>query len=204
MDTDYTPNSHKYRAEQEEKKEEKEKLEPVVNTATRRRRSGLSKIRGAIVSDGASNVGNHVVMDVLIPAFKNALSDVVTDGINMILFGDTKKRERGGYSRSGYYSYDTSWRESSSGSNYRNRRNYGYDFDEVFFDSRGDAEAVLDRMNEILAHYGIVRVADFYELSGLECQYTDNKYGWSSIRTAEVIHGRDGYYIRLPKAMPIE
>lgn len=201
MMAEYTPNSHKYKAE----KEEREKVEKVVTGAVKRKKkSELGKLGDAIISEDAKNVKNHVIMDVLVPAFKNALSDVVTDGINMILFGDTRRRSSSG-SRSGYVAYDT--RYNTSGSSYRREssiRSTGYDFDDVILDSRGEAEEVLERMLELIDTYGLVRVADLYDLVGLSCNYTDNKYGWTSLRTAEVIRGRDGYGLKLPKAMPIE
>ena len=197
---EYTPNSHKFKAEQKEK-EEREKIEKVV-TGKRKKKSELSKISNAMISEDVRNVKHHILMDVLIPACKNALSDVVTDAINMLLFGDTKRKSSSG-SRSRYYSYETRFDSGYS----RERASYqrsSYDFDDVVLDSRGEAEEILDAMNDILSRYGLVRVADMYELAGLTCDYTDNKYGWTSLRTAEIIRGRDGYGLKLPKAMPID
>ena len=60
-------------------------------------------------------------------------------------------------------------------------------------------------MDELIATYGVVRVADFYELVGVTGNYTDNKYGWTDIRNASVVRARDGgYIIKLPKAFPID
>lgn len=197
---EYTPNSHKFKAEQKEK-EEREKIEKVA-TGKRKRKSELSKISDAIISEDARNVKHHILMDVLVPAFKNALSDVVTDAINMLLFGDTKRKSSSG-SRSRYYSYDARFDSGYSRERPSYRRS-DYDFDDVILDSRGEAEEILDAMNDILGRYGLVRVADMYELAGLTCNYTDNKYGWTSLRTAEIVRGRDGYGLKLPKAMPID
>ena len=58
-------------------------------------------------------------------------------------------------------------------------------------------------MDEIMEEYGIVRVADLYDLVGITGDYTDNKYGWTNIRSAEVVRVRDGYKIKMPRAMPI-
>ena len=52
--------------------------------------------------------------------------------------------------------------------------------------------------------YGLVRVADLYDLVGITGSYTDNKYGWTNIRNVEPIRVRDGYMLKLPKAMPID
>ena len=66
-----------------------------------------------------------------------------------------------------------------------------------------EAEDVLERMDELIATYQVVSVADFYDLVGVSGNYTDNKYGWTDIRNASVIRVRDGYMIKLPKALPL-
>ena len=52
--------------------------------------------------------------------------------------------------------------------------------------------------------YGLVRVADLKDLVGISDNYTDNKYGWTNIRNAEIVRVRDGYMIKMPKAVPID
>lgn len=72
------------------------------------------------------------------------------------------------------------------------------------FESRGEAEEVLSRMNELIDTYGLVSVADAYDLCGTTSVYTDNKRGWTNLDGAEVIRIRGGYYkLCLPKALPI-
>lgn len=78
-----------------------------------------------------------------------------------------------------------------------------YDYDDIILESRGEAEDVLERMDELIATYQLVSVADFYDLVGVSGNYTDNKYGWTDIRNASVIRVRDGYMIKLPKALPL-
>lgn len=200
---EYTPNSHRYKAEQKEK-EEREKVEKIVSGSVKRKKTTeLDKIGKAIISEDARNVKNHIVMDVLVPAFKNALSDVVTDAINMILFGDTKRRGSSSSGSPRYVAYDSRFRDSSY-NRQESRRTSNYNFDDVILDTRGDAEEVLDRMNELIDRYGLVRVADMYDLVGLQCNYTDNKYGWNSLRTAEIIRDRDGYRLKLPRVVPFD
>jgi len=51
----------------------------------------------------------------------------------------------------------------------------------------------------------MVSVADLYELVGIQGSYTDNKYGWTkNIRNASVVRVRDGYLLKLPKALPFD
>ena len=42
------------------------------------------------------------------------------------------------------------------------------------------------------------------KLADLEHNYTDNKYGWTSVKTARIIARRDGYEIEMPKRMPLD
>jgi hypothetical protein len=50
----------------------------------------------------------------------------------------------------------------------------------------------------------MVSVADFYDLVGVDGTYTDNKYGWTNIRNAYVNRVRDGYVIKLPRAISLD
>ena len=58
-------------------------------------------------------------------------------------------------------------------------------------------------MEELISMYGLVSVADLYELVGITGSYTDNKYGWYDIRSASVVRVRDGYLLKFPKAIPL-
>ena len=59
-------------------------------------------------------------------------------------------------------------------------------------------------LDELIETYGLVRVADLYDLVGITGNYTDNKYGWMNIRNAEIMRVRDGYMIKMPRAVPID
>ena len=59
-------------------------------------------------------------------------------------------------------------------------------------------------MGDLIETYGMASVADMYDLVGISCDYTANKYGWTNIRNAEVVRTRDGYMLKMPKALPIK
>lgn len=42
------------------------------------------------------------------------------------------------------------------------------------------------------------------DLVGITGSYTDNKYGWTNIRNAEIVHVRDGWMIKMPRAVAID
>ena len=60
-------------------------------------------------------------------------------------------------------------------------------------------------MDELIETYGFVSVADLYDLVGKRCNYTDNNYGWTNIRNANIVRVSGGdYMIKMPKARPLD
>lgn len=190
---------YKMKTNTSESKQEEKKVDKIITGTAKTKPNEVRKFAGLIVSDDASNVGNYVLMDVLIPTFKKAVVDVV----EMILFG-----EKGGKRRSDGRTPYRSYYDDRNGGPRKTANMAGrFDYDDISFDSRGDAELVLDQMRDLVdgdRGFGLVTVADMYDLAGLQAPFTARKYGWFNLRTAEVIRGRDGFYIRLPKAMPID
>lgn len=205
---DYQPNSHKYKKEaQKASTEERPKVEKVVTGKVKtKKKSEIHKFADIFISEDASNVKSYIFMDVLVPAIKKAISDIVTDGIDMILYGGTghsRKRSGSGTNATyvSYRNYSDRDRDRHRDDDYRPRSQY--DFKNIILETKGEAEDVLDRLDEILDQYNMVRVADLYDLVGITGEYTDNKYGWTSLNTARVERVRDGYMLKLPNPMPI-
>ena len=199
----YTPNSHKFNAEKKNLPAERPKKEKVVkgNVKTKKKNE-IRKITDVFISEDARNVKNYILMDVLVPALKNAIEDVVTKGIRMLLRGETgSSRFDSGASKVSYSRY---YDRRDDDRRNMNRTRTGYTYDDIVLETRGDAEEVLTRMDEIIETYGMVSVSDLYDLVGKTSEFTDNKYGWTNIRSAEVVRVRDGYELKLPRVMPID
>lgn len=200
----YKPNSHKAREEQKQVPEKK--VEKVVRgTVKSKKKSEIKKFTDVFISEDASNVKNYLFMDVLIPALKKAVSDMVTTGVDMLLYGEDGRTKRrtpaSSVSYGNYYGRkrDDDRNYSSSKSNNVN------DYDDFVLETRGEAEEVLEQMGALIETYGQVSIADLYDLVGKTCtNYTYNRYGWVNIRNADVVRIRDGYLLKLPKALPIE
>lgn len=199
---DYKPNSHRFKEEQKtDVKDESKKLEKVVNGSVKVRKK--SHLKEALISEDASNIKSYIVIDVLIPAIKKAISDIVKNGIEMLLYGDSG-RSNGQRSPSSSVSYRDYYDRRDDRYRPNPSQRQGRSIDDLVIESRGEAEEVLTRMDELLETYKMVTVADFYDLVGVTCDYTDNNYGWTSLRSAEVVRVRDGYIIKLPRALPIK
>ncbi len=206
-----TPNSHKYKSE---------KLQPVAKgTVTRERETLGKKLMATFIKDDAQSVGEYLMFDVLIPAAKNAFSDLVTTGVNMLLFGEN--RAPSSVKRSGdrsYVSYNNYYRGSAYSNNLIETREYQprssqrstpsprevRKFDQVEVPSRKEAEDVLNAMVDRTIMYGMASVADLYDLAGVPSVYTDNDWGWDSLQGSRIERSRHGYVIRVPQPHLLE
>ncbi|HHU80006.1 MAG TPA: hypothetical protein GXZ35_01555 [Acholeplasmataceae bacterium] len=196
---EYRPNSHKYKEDQKRAVPEKKVEKVITGTVKSKKKSEIQKFTDVFISEDVNNVKSYILLEVLVPAIKKAISDIVTNGIDMILYGETgKTKSNTAASKVSYRSYYDSRRDYSAV-----RTRTGYNYDDIIFDNRGEAEDVLTRMDELISTYGLVSVADLYDLVGVTGNYTDNKYGWTDIRSASVVRVRDGYMIKLPKALPL-
>lgn len=192
----YTPNSHKFKAEQKNKPaEERKKVEKVVSGKVKKKKAG-PKLRDLFIPEDITDVKSFLIGDILVPAVKNMILDTAEE----FLDGGSRRRKR--RSNADKVSYGSYYRSQDERDSRRSRPSYGYD--EVTFDSRGDAELVLLRMEEILDEYGQVRIADYYDLVGISGEYTDNNYGWNDLKYADVERTRDGFIIKLPRVIPLK
>lgn len=202
----YKPNSHKYKNEQMalaagEKKTDDKKIEKVVTGAVKtKKKSEARKFADVFIAEDMSSVGSSILNDVVIPALKKLIYDAGKNALEMSLFGGTRRGDRD--SRGAQVSYRQYYDNDRFDDRPRTRSRL--DFDDLTFANRGDAERVLDEMIATVRRYGLVTVADMYEMAGERQPYTSNNFGWMSLRGADVERCRDGYYLRLPKAQPID
>lgn len=194
-------------------KEERTPQKAVVNSATKiKKKSMWEKIKEEFVSDDGKSIGDYIVLDILVPAAKNTIQSVVNNGIDMILYGGSAPRSN----RNSYTNYpvnNASYRPYYERNN-QNRNDYSgtrpgnvYDYSQVEFSSRADAEEVLFRMRELFSvyNYPVVRVADYLEFSGLGSSFVDNNYGWTNLENVQVRRSRNGgYFLDLPRPMAID
>lgn len=202
----YEPNSHKYKEEKKNDGLPEKKVQKVVTGKAKvKEKNELAKLADVFISEDAKNVKEYVLMDVLIPTAKRTIVNIIQDVASMIFLGE---KGRGSSStRAGSVSYTRYYDEKNS---YRNSppdpvRTHRNSYEDIVITNRGEAEEVLMRMDELIDTYGVVSVADLYDLVGLTCDYTDNKYGWTktTFRNARVVAVRDGYMFKLPKALPL-
>ena len=208
---DYNPNSNKFLTKDKPTEEEnlgKKKVDKVVSGSVKtKKKSSLSKFADTFIEEDKDTVVGYLLSEVLIPSFKKMVSDTIKTGIDKMLYGDAEVSRSNSpaskISYSKYYNDKSSYSRSSSTAPVASRRDT-YEYNNIVLETRGDAEAVLMGMDDIIAKYEIVSVADLYDLVGIAGSYTDYKYGWTDIRSARIERVRDGYVIRMPKALPLD
>lgn len=179
--------------------------------ATIRKKSPLVRFREVFFGDDARSVASYVAQDVLLPAAKDMISDAVTQTVERILFGDSSPARRG-TSRSSNASYtpyhraSASYKKSSGTSDRRGdrRKRASHDFDDIEFDTRAEAEVVLDRLYDLVNDYDYATVSDLYDLVGIDAKFTDENYGWYDLRGSTIRRIRSGYILDLPKPEVLE
>lgn len=184
----------------------------VTGLVKTQKRSFGKKVAETFLEDDTKSVGSYILHDVIIPAAKTLISDMVGGGIEMLLFGDRRPRSStirrdGGKSYTNYGGYSSpSYKDNRD----RDRRELSpsarsrHNFDEIIMSSRGDAEEVLSRLVDQTIDYGQATVADLYDLVGITGSFTDNKWGWTDLHTATISRYRGGYLINLPRTQPLD
>ena len=198
----YPGNSHKSKDEKSTKPAGEKKIQKRVSKPAKTKKKGeLRKFAEEFIVDDVKNIKTYVLTDVLIPTIKDTIWDILTNTLDMFLFNGSKEHRRRGKSapKISYRDYYDSKNDRGRKYEVRDR----FDYDDLEFDSRGEAEKVLSVMDEIMDEYDLVRVSDLYDLAGLSCPYVWNDYGWTNIRNAEVVRVRDGYVIKMPRATNI-
>jgi hypothetical protein len=203
---DYPSNKRDQQQEREVKN-----IKRVTSEEPVRRKKSLGKqFKETFIGGDAKTAVRYAMFDILLPAARDMVIDVTTQGLEKLIFGDSRRR-RGSTppqaGPTGYVSYDRyqmGSRQSAPQRALSRRARAQHDFDEIVLTSRVEAEEVIDQMNEIISRYGVVSVADLYELIGLPSTHVDNKWGWSNLPGAGVARVRGGFLLDLPEPQPLD
>lgn len=196
---DFKPNSHKYKQEQKEKNEREKKFnKPVVSGPVKTRKK--SKFAEAFLADDVATLGSYLLKDKIVPGIKT----LIVEAVDIFLNG-TSSRASFRNTRAGQISYiDYSSRSRGYTPSSKNQTRSGHTYEDIVVGSRADAEEVLTRLDEAIERFGMVSIADLYDLVGKDSDYTDQRYGWKNLRSADAVRVTDGWWIKLPKAIVLD
>lgn len=188
--------------------EERVPAEKVISGVVIERKPGLgSKLRDTFMGVSAREVGQHVVMDVIVPQLRGMVVDAGIQMLERTILGETRQRTSSTSSASsrvrgsGYVAYNRFAGQGSESepTNYRSNQ-----VREVIVETRGDAQMVLDKLFEHIDRYNAVSVAYYYELVGITGKFTDHQWGWTNLNASGVSSVREGYRIELPAPISIK
>ena len=179
------------------------KIEKVIDGdefVTRKRPLG-KRVGDIFLKGDIDDVRSYVINDVLIPAVKETIFDMVNKGLDMLLFNSTSSRSSRKSDQT-YISYNNysykDYRRTSDRSESR-KEPVRSDDEELIFRDRGPAEMVLERMYSIFREYHIVTKADLNDLLNRTGNFTDNNWGLTDMTGACVERVRGGYLLKLPR-----
>lgn len=196
---------------------EENKSRAVVSApAVIEEKKGWNKVASSFVSKkDKEDIKDYIVFDVVIPTLKKTIQTIVTNGVSMLLFGDTVDRRNANndipVSRVSYRTYyNEPQRQSylSPENRYSSRNESITDYNNILLQSRGDWEMIFDEMEATIARHGFVKIADLCDFAGLTSisNYTDNYYGWRNLGNARhnIFMTTDGRYgVTFPKAIAL-
>ena len=200
-ETKYQSNSLKAKNSLEEQQVPKKKIEKVVSGEVKLRKKNIFRRFGSIfIPEDVDSLKSYILIDVIIPGIKRAISDTVEA---FLYNGDARSKTANG-PRASKISYNQSFYDPRAIVPLESRGRMGFEYDDIILDSRREAEEVLIRMNEVIQIYGMVSVADLYDLVGRTGPYTQHNYGWTDLSTAKANPCREGYILVFPKVMPLK
>lgn len=168
------------------------------------------KFKKAWFGENVENAGEFVIFEVGIPAMKATLSDMISNGMEVLLFGESSGRHSRGRSKesSGYTGMYRRERERERDVR-EERRSYGYIWEQVEPRSQRDCMAIIAEMRDFAYDNEYVTVAELLDIMRASnlAEYTDENKGWY----AEDLKGnacscyavRGGYLLDLPRPRAI-
>lgn len=185
-------------------------ITPVVSSGAVRRKKSLRKqFSETFVAGDAKTALRYVAFDVLLPSAKDMVVESFTQGIEKLIFGDSRRRgtthpQAGPTGYVSYNRYSMGGRNSGPSRVLSRQARSRFNFDEIVLDNRVEAEEVIDKLFELVSRYESATVADLYELVGLNSTHTDHKWGWTDLHGAGVSRIRGGYLLDIPEPEPLD
>ncbi len=206
------PNSDKYRREKAAEQTREIRKVETKGVQVKKRKLG-SRLIDTFVKEKPEEVGKYIIKEVIVPSIMDTIYDSVMSAIGMTFWQKADRRRPGGGSSLG--SKFTNYNAISTPS-IRKERTPAYggskgalkSFDNLVFESKGEAEDVRDSMIEALDRYGYLTVLEFYDIAQVTVDnFTDQNWGWKrdSIGQMKILgDSASGYYINLPRCEPLD
>lgn len=199
---------------QKDAESSEKRVQQVVKNPVKIKKNEVRRLADIFISEDVANVKEYIFMDVLVPAIKKAIYDIVTNGIDMFLYGgngrSTNPNNGGKVSYRNYYDQKNrnvtpSYRGSES-----TKSGSSFDYMDISFDTRRDAELVLNELQGAINRFGYATVNDLYDsipesmLPSTFVPFTGAKHGWINLSGVRAVNVQGRWILNLPKAVPID
>ena len=179
----------------------------VVGKVAEKKKTPGQRFTETFLNNGdVRSIGSTILIDVIVPAFKEMLFNSIRDGFSMLLWGDTRaSKNRNGNIIRDYTSYSNySYSSTIHSRPDIPRSDDSPKYNNLVFENRADAEDVVYHLRESLNRYDSVTIMNLYELVGIGTNSQHNKWGWTDLTNVRIRHVRDGYLLELPPPIYLE
>lgn len=186
----------------------------IAGSAVYEKPTFIKKLTDFLFSDKLDNVSLYLTKAILGPSLKELIFKMGVGALQMTLFDGQggNMSNMGGGSYVPGYGYRPAINTSQMPYNMLSNPGYAQPMNgnvpiqqgvrvnvrDISFQSRDDVYVVIDRMNNIIRQYGKVKVADFYNLSGItgqEDNWTLQNCGWYNLMDAKPVACMNGRFI---------
>ena len=190
-------------------KPERKPLEPVANGIVGKRDAKTlgKRFLSLFIAEDIKDIKRYILEDVLIPGIKTT----ILSSLKRLFFA------RGSSYYGPYRPYDYTKPGSRQSAYYYGgqqrqppqpqkpstpRTPSGLKF--ITYSSRQEADEVLAQLNSQIYSYGAVTVREYYEVSGVDSDHTDENWGWTTLAGAHCYPVHGGYALELPPVKVLE
>lgn len=185
------------------------KVEKVISgTAVRRKTPLGTRFKNLFLTgEDARNVFEFMLTEHIRPGIKDLIFDAATGGLERKFYpeGNAAYRRRATSSAVsnglGLLTNYSGLTRGPAGSDRREeprmsrRARAQHNFGEVILPTKPEGELVLETMYEIIGRHEEVTVADLLQMIGDTPDFTDEKWGWTSLEGSRVVRAPGGGYL---------
>ena len=197
--------------------EMEKKIESVLSSmAAKKKKSLFKRFTDVIIGGDIKSVTHYVATEVLLPQIKDMATEALSGGFEKLIYGEARRpgpRYGGRPAGPTNYTKYTVRGTNPIGAAQRDPRDRPpnptplpsqLDYDEILIPTRPDAEAVLESMYDLIQQYEAVSIHDLKSLVGWSSNYTDQKWGWTSLQGSSIRRVREGYMLEFPRPVSLD
>lgn len=181
-----------------------------------------NRINGKVLADETKNAKDYLINDVLKPNLQDVASDTIISILDSVvetvktisdiaIYGEPQKRRRGRKSRGrGIPSYREYYSSPSETKRNKRRNNREFESEDCTVSSRADCERISNIILDILDEYEELSLAQYKEtvsqnnpIYKLDIEFTDENWGWKSLKNIRPRKGYDGWYLEMPRIIEL-